>query len=87
MNKGMKQIYDKQMFDIMSNMSNFLKFESIRAKKGTKVDVDIPDFVTTSFGNFTLNVLFTKLSISVIIFFPEMALTSNPKSIPLTLAV
>ena len=46
MNKGMKQIYDKQMFDIMSNMSNFLKFESIRAKKGTKVDVDIPDFVT-----------------------------------------
>jgi hypothetical protein len=23
MNKGMKQIYDKQMFDIMSNMSNF----------------------------------------------------------------
>jgi hypothetical protein len=86
-------------------MSNFLKFESIRAKKGTKVDVDIPDFVTrlnrllytarvsgistiflslitfslrifsTSFGNFTLNVLFTKLSISVIIFFPEMVLT------------
>jgi hypothetical protein len=46
MNKGMKQIYDKQMFDIMSNMTNFLKFESIRAKKGTKVDVDIPDFVT-----------------------------------------
>jgi hypothetical protein len=46
MNKGMKQIYDKQMFDIMSNMSNFLKFESIRAKKGTKVDVNIPDFVT-----------------------------------------
>jgi hypothetical protein len=44
--KGMKQIYDKQMFDIMSNMTNFLKFESIRAKKGTKVDVDIPDFVT-----------------------------------------
>jgi hypothetical protein len=40
MNKGMKQIYDKQMFDIMSNMTNFLKFESIRAKKGTKVDVD-----------------------------------------------
>jgi hypothetical protein len=34
------------MFDIMSNMTNFLKFESIRAKKGTKVDVDIPDFVT-----------------------------------------
>jgi hypothetical protein len=31
MNKGMKQIYDKQMFDIMSNMTNFLKFESIRA--------------------------------------------------------
>jgi hypothetical protein len=27
-------------------MTNFLKFESIRAKKGTKVDVDIPDFVT-----------------------------------------
>jgi hypothetical protein len=23
MNKGMKQIYDKQMFDIMSNMTNF----------------------------------------------------------------
>jgi hypothetical protein len=39
---------------------------------------------STSFGNFTLNVLFTKLSISVIIFFPEMVLTSNPKSIPLT---
>jgi hypothetical protein len=34
------------MFDIMSNMTNFLKFESIRAKKGTKVDIDIPDFVT-----------------------------------------
>jgi hypothetical protein len=33
------------------------------------------------------NVLFTKLSISVIIFFPEMVLTSNPKSIPLILAV
>jgi hypothetical protein len=30
----------------MSNMTNFLKFESIRAKKGTKVDIDIPDFVT-----------------------------------------
>jgi hypothetical protein len=42
----MKQIYDKQMFDIMSNMTNFLKFESIRSKKGTKVDIDIPDFVT-----------------------------------------
>jgi hypothetical protein len=27
-------------------MTNFLKFESIRAKKGTKVDIDIPDFVT-----------------------------------------
>jgi hypothetical protein len=37
--------------------------------------------------DFTLSVLFTKLSISVIIFFPVSVLTSSPKSTPLTLAV
>jgi hypothetical protein len=29
---------------LLSNMTNFLKFESIRAEKGNTLRVDIPDF-------------------------------------------
>lgn len=46
MNKGLKEIYDKQMYNILSNMTNFLKFESIRAEEGSTLRVNIPDFVT-----------------------------------------
>jgi hypothetical protein len=100
MNKGMKQIYDKQMFDIMSNMTNFGWYSSPTFVRFLySFDSSINFCISTiflllilfslrifltSFGNFTLSVLFTKLSISVIIFFPVSVLTSSPKSIPLT---
>jgi hypothetical protein len=34
------------MYNILSNMTNFLKFESIRAEEGSTLRVNIPDFVT-----------------------------------------
>jgi hypothetical protein len=73
MNKGMKQIYDKQMFDIMSNMTCISTIFLLLILFSLRIFL-------TSFGNFTLSVLFTKLSISVIIFFTVSVLTINRES-------